>query len=687
MSDPADDSCDLDALPVGVLVHVGGVIERVNARAQEILGADAERIVGRGLNSFLPPQEAARLLDRYRRRVRGEAVPAEYECTVLRPDGRHRRAEVTVTLRGVRAFVALRDITERTVDRDRRLALAHLGASLHLRDHEEAVYQALRGGIADIGLSCALLDTSESRPSAVFVDIPGAVRDALAGQLGAELLTLRGRWSPGLEDAMRWGESYVDDVPAEAAVIAGDAVGELLRSLGPAVPPRAVLARLDREGGGRSVLAVLGAWICEDDLAVVRLLVSQLTTALDNVRALDAARRKEREAEAVTHLARALLEAASESTARVLEVASEHMARALSARSAEVLLLDEDGAALRAPGSRGEVPLDEAPLARDVLSRGEAATISDTSLDPRAGRLDREERSLAVLLVPVSSPRGCRGLVTLSDEVGRRFRGDEIALAHAMGSVVDVALENATLHVEARQRVVELSEAQAQVVQKERLAALGELAAVMAHEVRNPLGVIFNSLGALNRLVKPVPDAQVILAILREEADRLNRIVGDLLDFARPRALVTEPVAVGDLVEESARAAQVTDNQAGGVDVRVEVQAGIPMVLLDARLLRQALVNLCSNAMQAMGGAGSLRVRACVEDEALRIDVADSGPGIAEEVRARLFEPFFTTKATGTGLGLAVVRRIVEAHGGALWAECPDAGGTVFSMQIPLREG
>lgn len=687
MPDPADDSCDLDALPVGVLVHVGGVIERVNARAQEILGADADRIVGRGLNHFLPPQEAARLLDRYQRRVRGEAVPAEYECTVLRPDGRHRRAEVNVSLRGDRAFVAMRDITERTVDRDRRLALAHLGASLHLHDHEEAVYQALRGGIADIGLSCVLLDTSDVRPGAVFVDIPGAVRDALAGMLGGGFPSLRGRWSPGLEDAVRWGESYVDDVPGEVAVIAGEAVGELLRALGPAVPPRAVLARLDREGGGRSVLALLGAWIREDDLAVVRLLVSQLTTALDNVRALDAARRKEREAEAVNHLARALLEAASESTARVLEVASEHMARALSARSAEVLLLDEDGAALRAAGSSGEVPLDEAPLARDVLSRSEAATISDTSLDPRAGRLDREERSLAVLLVPVSSPRGSRGLVTISDEVGRRFRGDEIALALAMGSVVDVALENATLHVEARQRVIELSEAQAQLVQKERLAALGELAAVMAHEVRNPLGVIFNSLGALNRLVKPGQEAQVILAILREEADRLNRIVGDLLDFARPRALVTEPVAVGDLVEESVRAAQVTDNETGAVDARVEVEAGIPMVLLDARLLRQALVNLCTNAMQAMGGAGSLRVRACVEDDALRIDVADSGPGIAEDVRARLFEPFFTTKATGTGLGLAVVRRIVEAHGGALWAECPDAGGTVFSMQIPLREG
>jgi len=116
------------------------------------------------------------------------------------------------------------------------------------------------------------------------------------------------------------------------------------------------------------------------------------------------------------------------------------------------------------------------------------------------------------------------------------------------------------------------------------------------------------------------------------------------------------------------------------------VDEGIPLIPLDARLLRQALINLCANGVQAMGGDGALDVRVCLDDQALRIDVADSGPGIAEGVRARIFEPFFTTKATGTGLGLAVVRRIVEAHGGALWVECPDGGGTVFSIRLPITD-
>ena len=366
---------DLDALPVGVLVHHRGVIERVNPAALEILAAPKDRVLGRGVSAFLPPQEAARLMDRYKRRVRGEPVPADYECTVLRPDGRYRRVELSVRLVGERAFIALRDITDRTLDRDRRLSLAHLGASLHLHASEEAVLQALRGGVADIGLSCGLLDASGDRPRAHFADLPAGVRDALAPHLGADLRRLPRRWFPALEDALRWGESFVDDVPGEVGVLAGNMVAGVLRGLGAAMPQRAVLARMDRAGGGRAVFALLGSWLREDDVAMIRLLVSQLTTALDNAAALDSARRKEREAEAVNRLAHALLEAASESTARVLSVASTHMAEALSARAAEVLLLEDGGASLRGPVAPGAVPLDEAPLAREVLSHGEPAAI------------------------------------------------------------------------------------------------------------------------------------------------------------------------------------------------------------------------------------------------------------------------------------------------------------------------
>lgn len=691
MSDNVDDSRLYDALPVGVMVHQNTVITRVNRVAAEIFGAAPEDILGRTLTEFLSPQEAPQLFERYQRRMRGEQVLNEYEATIVRRDGRHRRVEVSITRYGEGSAVVMRDITERTVDRERRLALARLGASLHMHRTEDAVYQALRGGIAEVGLACVLFDTSSGAPITVFADLPVPVRAPLQRALGGSFTGRKGRWSQGLEEAARWGEAFVDDVAQEMTSLAGKAAGEVFFELGGGAGlHRAVLARLERVSGGEGVLALVGEWPRQDDVAMVRLLVAQLATALDNARALAEARRKEREVEAVNRLARALLAVAPESPARVLGVASTHMAEALNARSAEVLLLNEDGTALRGPDDPGGVELDEAPIARDVLAHNAPATIGDTANDPRAGRMDREERSQAVLLVPVASPRGARGIVTISDEVGRRFRDEEVALAMAMGSVVDVALENAALHNEARHRVSELSETQAQLVQQERFAALGELAAVMAHEVRNPLGVIFNSLGALARVVKPVEEAQVLLGILREEADRLNRIVGDLLDFARPLSPALRREVVASLVEEAVHAACVADPAATQIAVSLAFPEDLPTVPLDARLFRQALVNLCANAVQAMGGVGALAVTGTMEGSGvgatLRLDFADSGPGIPEAVRARIFEPFFTTKATGTGLGLAVVRRIVEAHGGALWVECPDAGGTVFSVRVPVAE-
>ena len=143
-------------------------------------------------------------------------------------------------------------------------------------------------------------------------------------------------------------------------------------------------------------------------------------------------------------------------------------------------------------------------------------------------------------------------------------------------------------------------------------------------------------------------------------------------------------------LEEAVHAACAVDPASAEVETSLSFPDDLPTVPLDARLFRQALVNLCANALQAMGGRGRLALSGAVEGTGpgatLRIDVADSGPGIPDTVRARIFEPFFTAKATGTGLGLAVVRRIVEAHGGALWVECPDGGGTVFSLRVPVAE-
>ena len=221
----------------------------------------------------------------------------------------------------------------------------------------------------------------------------------------------------------------------------------------------------------------------------------------------------------------------------------------------------------------------------------------------------------------------------------------------------------------------------------ERLAALGELAAVMAHEVRNPLGVIFNSLTTLKRLLRPTGDPEMLLNMVGEEADRLNRIVGDLLDFVRPYELVKKQMAVEPIIANAVDAAAQSTLHSS-VRVLTEFPRELPSFPLDAHLLKQALVNLIVNAAQAMPRGGTVTVRATVEPVDgvpwLTVRVQDEGVGLSQRAAEKMFQPFFTTKATGTGLGLAVVKRIVDAHLGEITARANDDGeGTTFTVRFP----
>jgi signal transduction histidine kinase len=229
----------------------------------------------------------------------------------------------------------------------------------------------------------------------------------------------------------------------------------------------------------------------------------------------------------------------------------------------------------------------------------------------------------------------------------------------------------------------ELSQLRIELVQRERLAAVGEMSAVLAHEMRNPLGVVFNAANGLRRTVAGEP-AQTLLNSLMEEAERLRRLTTDLLDFARPASPPLVPVALGPLLAEVAAAAR-TEPTARRARVELRLPPVLPLVLADEVMLRRALLNLAVNAFQHVSEGGLVTLSAEVAGDEVRLRVENEGLPIPPEVGLRLFEPFFTTRAAGSGLGLAVVKKVMdELHGKV--AHEPRETGACFVASLPVVE-
>jgi signal transduction histidine kinase len=237
---------------------------------------------------------------------------------------------------------------------------------------------------------------------------------------------------------------------------------------------------------------------------------------------------------------------------------------------------------------------------------------------------------------------------------------------------------------ELRRSYEDLRNTQEELVKKEQLAVVGELAAVIAHEVRNPLAIIANAGAGLRKQAISREDHDTLLAILDEETSRLNRLVTDLLRYARPVNVQRSHLPLPDLLE---RAMSLASSNKKSVKSELHVEAREGRIWGDANLLRQVFDNLIDNAMQAMGTDGALTVRVRAANEAgvegLAVDIIDTGEGMDTQVRSRALDPFFTTRPSGTGLGLAIVDRIVDAHGGRLGIESRAGEGTTVTVFLP----
>ncbi len=236
-------------------------------------------------------------------------------------------------------------------------------------------------------------------------------------------------------------------------------------------------------------------------------------------------------------------------------------------------------------------------------------------------------------------------------------------------------------------RVRELQE---EVRRKEKLAAVGSLAAGVAHEIRNPLSSIKGYATYFGQLFPEGSENRASAQIMVNEVDRLNRVICDLIGLAKPSDIIRAPVAVRPLLEGVARLI-ARQAQAQAVRLRICTAHRLPAIIADSQRLHQALLNLCLNALQAMPEGGSLSLGAYVRGDTLLLLVRDTGLGIAEEALSHIFDPYYTTRASGTGLGLALVQKIVDAHAGSLTVRSRQkdeqrSGMTLFCISLPLGD-
>ncbi len=225
-----------------------------------------------------------------------------------------------------------------------------------------------------------------------------------------------------------------------------------------------------------------------------------------------------------------------------------------------------------------------------------------------------------------------------------------------------------------------------EIARNQRLASVGRLAAGVAHEVRNPLSSIKGFATYFKERYREVAEDLHIADLMIGEVERVDRVIGQLLDFARPVRIQPARVAISKLLADSLKLIESRAAQ-DGIEIRMRVDERIEPAVLDGDRVRQVLLNLYLNAVDAMGSGGELMVSAMpAKGGGVEIRVADTGAGIAEEDLAQVFDPYFTTKSLGTGLGLAIVHNIMEAHGGEIRIESRPGRGTVVILVFPERD-
>jgi signal transduction histidine kinase len=267
---------------------------------------------------------------------------------------------------------------------------------------------------------------------------------------------------------------------------------------------------------------------------------------------------------------------------------------------------------------------------------------------------------------------------------GDAYSAEDIQLLTTLSNQAAVAVENAIMYSDLMRQFQELKNTRDQLIQADKLAVIGTMAAGIAHEIKNPLTSIQLYVQMMQKRFDDQEFRQKFNQMVPSEVERLNKIVNDLTSFAKPAKLESEPAQINDILEKTIRLSEISFKK---MNVRVVRDLGaVPLVSVNQQKMMQIFLNLIKNGAESMEKGGTLTIKTYHDAFANKvcIDVKDEGHGITEENLKKLFTPFFTTKDKGTGLGLAITRRIIEEHKGEIKVKSKVGEGTTFTVELPI---
>jgi two-component system NtrC family sensor kinase len=279
-------------------------------------------------------------------------------------------------------------------------------------------------------------------------------------------------------------------------------------------------------------------------------------------------------------------------------------------------------------------------------------------------------------------------LTALNKKGGASFDKHDLRLFTVFSSLAGAALQNASLYTDLKRNMDELKTTQEQLVHSSKMAAIGELAANVAHEINNPLTSVLGYTSHLLKTLSLQAEPKRILGMMEQETLRVRKIIRNLLDFARQKPSWMQPSDLLVPIKESLALVQGMA-EASSVRIHEDYPASPVMVNMNHNEMKQVFINIIYNALQAMPRGGSLWIRLALNDgKEAAVEIEDTGIGIPSENLKKIFEPFFSTKENGdgTGLGLSISYRIVQNHGGRIVVESTPERGTVFRVFLPLHQ-